>query len=134
MSRPGLPDVSALEDLAAGLRSSAALPAALLELARLIVVRRSATWSERCAPDARAAGLSDRVLEAAEEEDWTDSALDERSRAVFRYALLFDAGHGVGESAFDDIAKQLEPGEIAELSLHCSIWGAIARIAIAFEH
>ncbi len=134
MSRPAPPDVGDLEALAVGLRSNATLPALLLELARMIVVRRSAAWSERCATDARVAGLSDRVLEAVDEEDWTDAAFDDRARAVFRYALLFDAGHGVGASAFDEIATQLQPGEIAELSLYCSIWGAIARVAVAFEH
>jgi len=82
---------------------------------------------------ARAAGLDDDMIAAIAEEDWTDAAFDERTKVAFRFAMMYEAGHGISSSVFDGLKQQLTDPEILELAAVCSHWGARARAAIAFE-
>jgi len=96
-------------------------------------VRRSSVETKKRIVSARDAGLSSDMVTAIAAEDWTDDAFDERAKVAFRFAMMYEAGHGISSSVFDGLQQHLTDPEILELAAVCSHWGARARAAIAFE-
>lgn len=109
------------------------LDPALQALAALVVARRSAYLSGQLRPAAVAAGLGEEAFEAVQEEDWTASVLTALQKAVLRFAMMYDAGYGIGNSVFDEVAASLGPGGMVELCALCTHWGGMARLAIAVD-
>ncbi|MGI9623751.1 MAG: carboxymuconolactone decarboxylase family protein [Acidimicrobiales bacterium] len=105
----------------------------LREIGVLAAVRRSPAETEARLDRARDAGLSDEMIEAISSEDWTDPAFDERTKIAFRFAMMYEAGHGISSSVFEGLQSQLDDAEILELAAVCSHWGSLARARIAFE-
>jgi alkylhydroperoxidase family enzyme len=105
----------------------------LREVGILAAVRRSPVETEKRIGRARAAGLDADIIAAIAEEDWTDPAFDDRTKFAFRFAMMFEAGHGISSSVFEGLQQQMSDAEIFELAATCSHWGARARAAIAFE-
>ena len=134
MSRISPIDDGALHTVAEDVAARGVLDARLGMLASLVTLRRSAFhFPPRCEA-ARSAGLREAQIEAIDAEDWTDPSLNALEKAVFQYALTFDAGHGVTEDVFRALRDHLSHAEIAELSLLCATWGGIARIAIGLDY
>ncbi len=112
------------------LQTDSQLGALLHETAVMSVVRRSPYETRRNMKRAIAAGLTSDMLEAIAEEDWTESSFSEAQKAVVRFAMLYDAGHGVNEPAFASVKTQLSVPQIVELAAVCSHYGGVARLAI----
>jgi alkylhydroperoxidase family enzyme len=128
--RAELDDALATTEL---LLESGPLDPALREIGILTAVRRSSVETGARLAKARGAGLDEDMISAIAEEDWTDGAFDERTKVAFRFAMMYEAGHGISSSVFDGLQSQLNDAEIVELAALCSHWGARARTAIAFE-
>ena len=134
MGRTAEIDDRVLRRAADELQASSSLDAESSALARLVVARRSSFHFRSLSDAAREAGLNAEQIDAVDAEDWTDANLSDAQRAVFRYALTFDAGHGVTEEVFDELSKAFSPLQIADLSLLCAVWGAIVRVAIGLDY
>lgn len=97
------------------------------------VIRRSSYEWQRLQGYLAGAGLSGDMLEAVQDEDWTESSFSPQQKSAFRFAMLFDAGHGVGDSVFDELRAQFSEQEIIELVAVCGHFGTLARMAIALS-
>ena len=130
--KPGLP--TALAEMEALLETSSVLDPVVRETAIVTVLRRSPyELSHRLKP-ARLAGLSPDMFEAIEEEDWTEPSFSEEQKAAMRFAMMFDAGHGIPEPAFEIFAETFTDAQIVELAALCAHYGACARFAIALGY
>ena len=125
--------LDASEAYAAALLANTGLSPRHRSLALLAVTRRSEYEQSIHRARARDVGLGDAEFEAVESEDWTAECLDESDRAVFRFAMMFDAGHGMGDSVFDRLREYLDEAQIIELCATCAHAGGLARLAIALE-
>lgn len=124
--------------LAAGLRAfgeaaeaDSRLEPIVRETAILAVARRSPYQTRLSLPRALAAGISEDMLEAIQDEDWTEPSFSPAQKAVFRFAMTYDAAHGINDASFDEIQAVLSPEQIVELAALCSYYGGLARMAIA---
>lgn len=100
-------------------------------LALLAVTRRSEFEQHWLRPRAADLGFGPAEFEAVDDEDWTADCLDDSDRVVFRYAMMFDAGHGIGSSVVDGLRSHLDDAQIVELCTLCAHAGGLARLAIA---
>jgi alkylhydroperoxidase family enzyme len=132
--------IAHVEGLAGALAASEALineKCVLETLVRATVIaavtRRSAYEKDRLAIELGTAGLTSDMLEAIEDEDWTERAFTPRQKYAFRYAMMFDAGHGIVDAVFDDLKKHFTDAEIVQLSAICVHYGGLARLAIALS-
>lgn len=130
--------LAAKPGLAAGLRAfgeaaetDSSLEPIVRETAILAVVRRSPYQTRLSLPRAMAAGVTEDMLEAIREEDWTEPSFSPDQKAVFRFAMTYDAGHGINDAAFDEMGAQFSPQQIVEIAALCSYYGGLARMAIA---
>ncbi len=96
-------------------------------------VRRSPYELTRLRPDLLAAGLTSDILEAIEEEDWTEPTLSEHQKIAFRFALMYDAGHGIPDAIYEELQESFSVPEIIELAAVCGHYGGLARMAIALS-
>lgn len=129
---PGLP--ASLAEAEALLENSKSLDPVVRETAIVTVLRRSPyELSHRLRP-ARLAGLSPDMFEAIEEEDWTEPSFSEEQKAAMRFAMMFDAGHGIPSPAFDLFAETFNDQQLVELAALCAHYGACARYAIALGY
>lgn len=128
-SRPELRE--AMEHYGAVLRVDSVLPERHRAIALLAVTRRSEYDSALQRERARTLGLGDDVFEAVHDENWTSDCFDASERAVFRFALMFDAGHGIGDPVVEELRRHLDDAQIVELCLQCAHVGGLARLSIA---
>jgi alkylhydroperoxidase family enzyme len=126
-------DVRAARDGLERILETGPLDPVLREIAILAAVRRSTTETADRRAKAADAGLSDDMMEAIAEEDWTDPCFDDRTKVALRFAMMYEAGHGISSSVFDGLRSHLDDAEIIEMAAICSHWGTRARAAIAFE-
>jgi alkylhydroperoxidase family enzyme len=124
--------VASLEELEEILEKGQLDPV-LREIGILAAVRRSDVETARRLATARDAGLGDDMIKAIADEDWTDTCFDDRTKIAFRFAMMYEAGHGISSSVFDGLSAHLSDAEILELAAVCSHWGARARAAVGFE-
>lgn len=117
---------SVAEELEAG----SELPPRLREIVRLTVLRRAPEAFAAGVDAARAVGVDAALVEAIEAEDWTDEAFDETERAVFRYVLLFDAGHGIGSKVMDGVRERLSRSQLAEVAMWAVHAGGTGRLEL----
>lgn len=130
--KPGLP--TALAEMEALLESTLSLDPLVRETAIITVLRRSPyELSHRLRP-ARLAGLSPDMFEAIEEEDWTETSFSDEQKAAMRFAMMFDAGHGIPSAAFEGFAEVFSDEQLVELAAICAHYGACARFAIALGY
>lgn len=127
---PALP--AAQQALAAALDGR--LDPLLAATATAVVLRRSPYELAVAMPGARAAGLTDEMFEAIEDEDWTDPSFSDAQKAVFRFALIFDGGHGMPDADFDRVREHLDETETVALAALCAHAGSLARLAIALSY
>lgn len=127
--RPEL--VPASRQYESALEAGSLLAPLVRETAIMAVLRRSPPETARRLPKAKAAGLSAGMLEAIAEEDWTESSFSAVQKSVLRFAMLYDAGHGINEAVFSGVRENLSVPDIVELSALCSYYGGVARMAIA---
>lgn len=103
------------------------------EIAVLTVARRSVYLMHHRRRLALDAGLTPDMIEAIEAEDYIHSGFGESQKAAFRFALMYDAGHGIGESIFSNLRAYFGPAEIVAMCALLSTWAGITRMAIALE-
>ncbi len=106
----------------------------LAATATAVVLRRSPYELAVAMPGACAAGLTDEMLEAIEDEDWTDPSFSDAQKAVFRFALMFDSGHGMPDADFDRVRQHLDEPATVALAALCAHAGSLARLAIALAY
>ena len=111
-----------------------ALDPLLAATAAVAVLRRSPYELAVALPQARAAGITPEMVEAIEDEDWTDPSFSDAQKAVFRFAMMFDAGHGVPDADFGRLRDHLNEGQIVALAALCAHYGGLARLAIALAY
>lgn len=128
-TRPGL--AAGLRAFGEAAETDSSLEPIVRETAILAVVRRSPYQTRLSLPRAMAAGITEDMLEAVQEEDWTEPSFSPDQKAVFRFAMTYDAGHGINDASFDEIRTELSPEQIVELAALCSYYGGLARMAIA---
>lgn len=97
------------------------------------IIRRSSYEWQRLQEYLNDAGLTDDMLEAVQDEDWTETSFSPQQKSAFRFAMLFDAGHGVADSVFDELRTQFSEQEIIELVALCGHFGTLTRMAIALS-
>ncbi len=126
--------LAALRALETASSAVASLEPEVRATAALAVARRS-VYEMRClAPLAASAGLTDDMVQAIEDEDWTEPSFSHRQKAALQFSLKFDAGHGVQDAFFAEIRQQFSTREIVELSAICGCHGLLARTAIALSY
>ena len=125
---------TALNDGVSSLWRHGALEPALCATAIIVVSRRSPYEMAVNVPKALAAGLSDDMIEAIEDEDWTDPSFSDAQKAVFRFAMMFDAGHGIPDADFARLQDHLDESQILQLAGICTHYGGLARLAIALAY
>ncbi len=111
--------------------SQPSLPGLLAATAVLAVSRRSPYEFKNFRKHAEQAGVTGDMIEAIQDEDWTDPSFSEEQKTVFRFAMMYDAGHGIPDTIFEQLSSYLNAAQIVELSSLCSLYGALARMAIA---
>jgi len=100
-------------------------------IASLAVSRRSSYEFRLQGGRALSAGLTSGEIQAIADEDWTDERWSEGERVLLRFSLMFDAGHGVGDSIVQQLRTHYESDQIVGLCQWCAHGGALARTAIA---
>lgn len=128
-ARPGL--AAGLRAFGEAVETDSTLEPIVRETAIMAVVRRSPYQSRLSLPRAMVAGITDDMLEAIQDEDWTEPTFSPAQKAAFRFAMTFDAGHGINDASFDEIRAEFSREQIVELVALCSYYGALARMAIA---
>lgn len=127
----------AMLELVATIESTLAQASTLAHVHRAIaigtVTRRNRYVSGHVRPQLVRDGFTEEMIEAIDHEDWTDDAFDDLQKNVFRYCLMYDAGHGIGDPVYEQVAGVLSPADIVELSMICSYWGGVARFCIALQ-
>lgn len=123
--------VDAIEALGAALQADSQLSPRHRMLALLAVTRRSEFEQQLLRPRASRMGFGAAEFEAVDDEDWTAECLDDSDRIVFRYAMMFDAGHGIGSSVSEALRAELNDAQVVELCALCAHAGGLARLAIA---
>lgn len=103
------------------------------EVAVLTVLRRSRSEVAARLPAARAAGISDAMIEAILDEDWTDACFDPAQKAAFQFALQYDAGHTISDAVLASARENFSEPALVELALVCGHYGALARFAVGFR-
>ncbi len=77
------------------------------------------------------AGLTDEQIAAATDE--TSDALDDRQKAVVRYAKELAQNVAASQEALDEMAKHFDEGEIAELNMVAGTFHVLTRFADTFK-
>ena len=77
------------------------------------------------------AGLTDEKIAAATDE--TSDALDEREKAVVRYAKELAQNVAASQEALDEMAKHFDEGEIAEINMVAGTFHVLTRFADTFK-
>lgn len=126
--------LDAIQKLEETVAAASSLEPLVRATAALAVVRRSAYETRRLATLVESAGLTDDMVEAIADEDWTEPALTARQRTALQYALKFDAGHGIQDVFFAELREQFSTAEIVELTAICACYGLLARAAIALAY
>lgn len=132
--RPDL--LAALERYGSAVATDPQLRARHRSLARLVVTRRSEYEHALARERARTDGLGADEFEAVADENWADECFDDSDKIVFRFAAIFDAGHGVPTVILDELRRHLADEQVIELCLVCAHYGGLTRLAIALglEH
>lgn len=132
--RPDL--LAALERYSGAVGASSSLSGRHRSLARLVVTRRSEYEHALARERARTDGLGDEEFEAVADENWADECFADGDKIVFRFAAIFDAGHGVPAVILDDLRGHLADEQVVELCLVCAHYGGLTRLAMALglEH
>ena len=125
----GLP--AALNSVVETLWADGTVAPLLKATAIIVVVRRSPYELAVNVPKALQAGVTQDMVDAIQDEDWTDPAFDDAQKAVFRFAMMFDAGHGIPDVEFNRLTEHFDDGQIVELAGICTHYGGLARMAIA---
>ena len=110
------------------------MPAAALELARLVAARENDCqhiWNAH-AGAARAAGVQDAVVDALRDHDELP-ALTDLERAVINYAREFFEFRRVGRGAFQDALEQFGKQGLIELTLVIGNYSFLAFVINAFD-
>jgi alkylhydroperoxidase family enzyme len=123
----------ALADVAKSIGSTTRLDPIVREIAILTVLRRSHSEVADRLHVARQAGISNEMVEAILDEDWTDPCFDSGQKAAFQFALQYDAGHTITDSVWETARQQFDEAALVELALACGHYGAIARFAVGFR-
>lgn len=97
------------------------------------VVRRSPYELDRLRSSLIDSGLTSDMLEAIEEEDWTESSFSDAQKIAFQFSMMYDAGHGVTAQTYADVSKEFSETQIVELAAICGHYGGLARMAIALS-
>ena len=128
----GLP--TALNNVIRTLWSKGTISPLLKATAIVTVVRRSPYELAVNVPKALQAGVTRDMIDAIEDEDWTDPVLDDAQKAVVRFAMMFDAGHGIPDGEFERLRAHFDDSQIVELAGVCTQYGSLARLAIALAY
>ena len=126
---PGLAE--AFRELDQAHWSHLSLPGLLAATAVLAVTRRSPYEFGNFRAQAEKFGVTDDMIEAIQDEDWTDPSFSDAQKSVFRFAMMYDAGHGIPDDLFAQTSSHLDPVQIVQLASLCSVYGGFARMAIA---
>lgn len=111
---------------------SAEVPPLAREIVALTALRRSPslfTWRRGLNGDI----VSDALAQAVLDENYVDSSLDQSTRALLHFALLFDGGLGVGDRQFEAVRYELGDERTVALAATCAHWGAVARLCKALS-
>ncbi len=128
----GLP--AALASVAAVIERSAFLEPTVREVAVIATVRRSSFEMAAAVAHAKAAGISGDLVEAIEDEDWTDPGFSARQKYALQYALKYDSSLGVQDAFFSELRSVFSEDEIIELTAVCALFSIRARNAIALGY
>ena len=128
----GLP--TTINDVIKALWMKGTISPLLKATAIVTVVRRSPYELAVNVPKALQAGVTQDMIEAIQDEDWTDPAFDDAQKEVVRFAMMFDAGHGVPDPDFERLRAHFDDDQIVELAGVCSQYGGLARMAIALAY
>ena len=74
------------------------------------------------------------MIQAIDDEDWTEPSFSPRQKTALQYALKYDAGHGIQDAYFDEVKRTFSAREIIELGAICGYFGLLARSAIALGY
>jgi alkylhydroperoxidase family enzyme len=129
--RPELAE--ALRNVESTLESSTMLDAVVREIVILTAVRRSQSEVRSRRHLARQAGVTDAMVEAILDEDWTDPAFSRAQKAAFQFALQYDAGHLINDSVIESVQADFDEAAWVEMALLCGQYGALARLAVGFR-
>ncbi len=77
------------------------------------------------------AGLTDEQIAAATDE--TNDALDDRQKAVVRYAKELAQNVAASQEALDEMAKHFDDAQIAELNMVAGTFHVLTRFADTFK-
>jgi hypothetical protein len=146
MRLPGATPAGVLDDLGAldriiGHAGAAAFPVPVVAgldpllhgIVRLTAVRRSPYLFARQRRAVAALGVSAAMADAIEAEDWTDPVFVGAQKEVFRFAMMYDAGHGVGDAVFAAVEAAHGPAGMVQLAAVANYWCGLARLAIMAE-
>lgn len=102
-------------------------------IAQLAVSRRSAYDFALLSETGGRSGLSAAEIQAVADEDWTAEYWSDDERILLRFALLVDAGHGVGDAVIEQLRAHFDDAQVVGLCLVCAHGGALARTSIALR-
>ena len=102
-------------------------------IARLASTRRSSYEFGLASAAAREVGITDEHILAAGDEDWTADCWTEAERILLRFALLVDAGHGVGDTIVEQLRNHFDDERIIEICQVCAHGGSLSRLSIALR-
>jgi alkylhydroperoxidase family enzyme len=126
--------LTAWTDFAWPLRSEAALPRGLRELAIMRVAQLTgadAEWRAH-APAALHHGIGQPQLD--ELGAWPGSELfDGSQREVLAFTDELTSGLAVSEETFSALAQRWSPGELVELTLTVAFYSCVSRVLLALE-
>ncbi len=116
-----------------GIEACSTLDPAVREVVVLTTLRRSRVDVSARRPIALQRGITDDMIEAILDEDWTDPAFDDAQKAAFQFALQYDAGHLINDAVLDAAQAAFDDGELIELAVIAGHYGALARLAVGFR-
>ncbi|MGI9324704.1 MAG: carboxymuconolactone decarboxylase family protein [Pseudomonadales bacterium] len=122
-----------LRNVEAVLESTSTLGPTVREIVILTALRRSECEVKSRLDIARRRGVTQEMVEAILDEDWTDPAFNPAEKAAFQFALQYDAGHLINDSVLEAVQAEFDHAAQVEMAVLCGQYGAYARLSVGFR-
>jgi alkylhydroperoxidase family enzyme len=124
---------AALRNMDAVLESTSTLDPSVREIVIITALRRSQREVRSRVALSKDLGVTQNMVEAILDEDWTDPVFNPAQKAAFQFALQYDAGHLINDAVLEAVRGEFDYAAMVEMAVLCGQYGAYARLAVGFR-